>query len=167
MFTQSSPLIKKLLIGARSWEWFPILVARVSLGLFFAVSGYNKLFIPERHADLIKLMSDIGVPFHEFMAVFLACVEFFGGLLLIVGLFSTLVAIVLTIAMIVAISTVEIEHVIPKGIGPLDWMSWFLYLPQTLYIIIFIWLTTTGPGRYSLDYLIASKLGINNNNYSK
>jgi len=164
MFTQFIPLVKNILTGNRKWEWLPILVARVSLGLFFAVSGYNKLFIPEKHADLINLMSEIGMPFPELMALFLGCVEFFGGLLLLVGLFTTLVAIALTIAMIVAIATVEIEHVIPKGIGPLDWMSWFLYLPQVLYIILFVWLMTTGPGRSSLDYLLANKLGANSDN---
>ncbi|WNZ54489.1 DoxX family protein [Microbulbifer sp. MKSA007] len=161
MFTQPSSLIKKILIGNRSWEWVPILVARVSLGLFFSVSGYNKLFDPEKHADLINLMSEIGMPFHKFMALVLASIEFFGGLLLIMGLLSTLAAIILSIVMIVAIATVEIEHAIPKGIGPLDWMSWFLYLPQVLYIILFIWLITTGPGRFSLDHLIADKLGLN------
>ncbi|USD23284.1 DoxX family protein [Microbulbifer variabilis] len=164
MFTQDSPLTKKILVGAHNWEWIPILVARVSLGLFFSVSGYNKLFVPERHADLINLMKEIGVPFHELMAIFLASVEFFGGLLLIAGLFSSIVAIILIIVMIVAITTVEIEHVIPKGIGPLDWLSWFIYLPQVLYIILFVWLITTGPGRFSLDYLIADKLGINDHN---
>ena len=160
MFTQLLPLIKIALTGERRWEWLPILVARFSLGLFFAVSGYNKLFIHEKHVDLIQLMTDIGMPFPEFMALFLACVEFFGGILLMLGLFSTLVAIALTIAMIVAIATVEIEHVIPKGIGPLDWMSWFLYLPQVLYIILFGWLITTGPGKISLDYLLANVLGV-------
>lgn len=157
MFTN---LIKLALTGVRHWEWLPVLVARVSLGLFFAVSGYNKLFVPEKHTDLIKLMAEIGMPFPEFMALFLACVEFFGGVLLIVGLFTTFIAIALTIAMVVAIATVEIEHVIPKGIGPLDWMSWFLYLPQVMYIILFVWLITTGPGKLSLDYYLASKLGV-------
>ena len=161
MLTQFLPLIKKVLIGDRNWEWLPILVARFSLGLFFAVSGYNKLFIPEKHADLIHLMAEIGMPFPEFTALFLACVEFFGGLLLMVGLLSTLVAIALTIAMIVAIITVEIDAVIPKGIGPLDWMSWFLYLPQVMYVILFVWLMTTGPGKYSLDYLLTKKLNLN------
>ena len=157
-------LTKTVLTGNRSWEWLPILIARFSLGLFFAVSGYNKLFNPEKHQDLIGLMAEIGMPFPEFMALFLSCVEFFGGLLLMVGLFSTFCAIALTIAMIVAIVTVEIEHVIPKGIGPLDWMSWFLYLPQVMYVILFVWLMTTGPGRFSLDYLLANKLGVNTDN---
>ena len=164
MFTQILPLLKIVLIGERRLEWLPILVARVSLGLFFAVSGYNKLFVPEKHADLIQLMTDIGIPFPAFMALFLACVEFFGGLLLMLGLFTAFCAIALTIAMIVAIVTVEIEHVIPKGIGPLDWMSWFLYLPQVMYIILFVWLMTTGPGKLSLDYLLAKTLGISDDN---
>ena len=155
-----SHLLKIVLTGERNWEWLPILVARFSLGLFFAVSGYNKLFVPEKHADLIQLMADIGMPFPEFTAFFLACVEFYGGLMLMVGLLSSIICIALSIAMVVAIATVEIEHVIPKGIGPLDWMSWFLYLPQVMYIILFVWLITTGPGKLSIDHWLAKKFGI-------
>ena len=155
-----SYLMKIVLTGERKWEWLPILVARVSLGLFFAVSGYNKLFVPEKHADLIHLMADIGMPFPEFTALFLAVVEFFGGLMLMVGFLSSIVCIALSIAMVVAIATVEIEHVIPKGIGPLDWMSWFLYLPQVMYIILFAWLITTGPGKLSIDHWLATKFGM-------
>lgn len=155
-------LMKIVLTGEQRWEWLPILVARVSLGLFFAVSGYNKLFDAEKHAGLIELMMEIGMPFPEFMALFLACVEFFGGLMLMAGFLSTLVCIALIIAMVVAIATVEIEHIIPKGIGPLDWMSWFLYLPQVMYIILFGWLITTGPGKISVDYFLANIFGVKN-----
>jgi putative oxidoreductase len=105
-------------------------------------------------------MTEIGLPFPEFMALFLASVEFYGGLLLMVGLFSTFCAIALTIAMIVAIVTVEIDQVIPKGIGFFDWMSWFLYLPQVMYVILFVWLISTGPGQYSIDHYLAKKLGV-------
>ncbi len=45
MLSKLNPLIKIVLTGWRSLEWLPILVARLSLGLFFAVSGYNKLFV--------------------------------------------------------------------------------------------------------------------------
>ena len=38
-------LIRSVLLGNRSWEQFPILLARVSLGMFFAISGGNKLFV--------------------------------------------------------------------------------------------------------------------------
>lgn len=160
MQTILTSLTNTVLTGDRRWEWLPILVARFSLGLFFAVSGYNKLFDAAKHEDLIHLMTSIGIPFPEFTALFLGSVEFFGGLLLMVGFLSTFCAIALTIAMIVAILTVEIEHVIPKDIGFLDWMSWFFYLPQVLYIILFVWLVTTGPGRFSIDYFLANKLKI-------
>ncbi len=160
MHSMLKPLIKIVLTGDRRWEWLPILVARFSLGLFFAVSGYNKLFIPEKHEDLIQLMTNIGLPFPDVMALFLASVEFFGGLFLMVGFLSTFCAIALTIAMIVAIVMVEIDHVIPKGIGFLDWMSWFLYLPQVMYVILFVWLMTTGPGRFSIDHYLANMLGV-------
>ncbi len=165
MLSMLNPLFKIVLTGDRRWEWLPILVARFSLGLFFAVSGYNKLFVAAKHEDLIKLMTEIGMPFPDFMALFLACVEFFGGLFLMVGLLSTFCAIALTIAMIVAIVTVEIDLVIPKGIGFLDWMSWFLYLPQVMYVILFVWLMTTGPGRHSLDYYLAKKLGVGSDDH--
>ena len=164
MFSAIMPLIKFMFTGDRRWEWLPIFVARFSLGLFFAVSGYNKLFVAAKHEDLIHLMSEIGMPFPEFTAVFLASVEFFGGLLLMVGLFSTIFSIALTIAMIVAIITVEIDAVIPKGIGFLDWMSWFLYLPQVMYIILFVWLMITGPGCLSVDHYLAKKYNLSNEN---
>lgn len=157
MLTMLNPLIKMVLTGCRNMEWLPILTARLSLGLFFAVSGYNKLFIAAKHEDLIQLMTKIGVPFPDLMALFLGCVEFFGGLLLIAGLLTTFCAIALTIAMIVAIVTVEIDLIIPKGLGFFDWMSWFLYLPQVMYVILFVWLMTTGPGRFSLDYHLAKR----------
>ena len=166
MISLLTRFIKILLTGNRNWEWLPIFVARFSLGLFFAVSGYNKLFVPAKHEDLIHLMTEIGIPFPEFMALFLASVEFFGGIFLMLGLFSSVCAIALIIAMIVAIVTYEIEHVIPKGLGFLDWMSWFLYLPQVMYVILFGWLITTGPGRLSIDYYLGNILKFNNDNTS-
>ena len=160
MLSLITSFVRFMFTGDRRWEWLPIFVARFSLGLFFAVSGYNKLFVHEKHVDLIHLMSEIGLPFPEFMAFFLASVEFYGGILLMIGLFSTICAIALTIAMIVAIITVEIDAIIPEGIGFLDWMSWFLYLPQVMYVILFVWLMITGPGRLSLDYYLAKRFNI-------
>ena len=58
-------LLQAALTGYRSLEWLPIFVARFSMGLFFCVSGYNKLFIVEKHEDLIKLMAKIGLPLHH------------------------------------------------------------------------------------------------------
>ncbi len=143
-----------LLQGNKRWEWATILLARVSLGLFFAVSGGNKLFVAENHAGLVETLVEARIPFPEFTSVFLASVELFGGSLLIVGLLSTFCAIALTIAMIVAIVTVEV-HTIPAGLSVLDWLDYFLYLPQVLYVVIFLWLMASGPGPVSLDHYLA------------
>ena len=153
------PLTRFVLHGNKNWDWAPVLLARMSLGLFFAVSGGNKLLDPARAEGLIKVMIEAGVPFPEFMSVFLALVEFFGGMFLVVGFLSTFCCIALTIAMLVAIFTVEL-HTIPQGLSALDWLSYFLYLPQVMYVIIFVWLIVTGPVRHGVDHFLARGLGL-------
>ena len=59
--------------------------------------------------------------------------------------------------MAVAIVTAKLST-IPTGLSPLDWFDDFLYLPEVLYILFFVWLICSGPGRFSLDYVIAQKL---------
>lgn len=102
-------------------------------------------------------MHEAGIPFPEFMTYFLAIVEFVGGSLLSIGFLSTVWSIALMIAMIVAIITVEV-HTIPKGLAFLNWLDYFLYLPQVMYVLIFIWLIISGPSPISIDYVIARKL---------
>jgi putative oxidoreductase len=46
----------------------------------------------------------------------------------------------------------------PKGLSPLNWLDDFLYLPEVLYVIFFIWLLCSGPGKISFDYLLARRL---------
>jgi len=151
---------RRALQGEPRWEWFPILLSRVSLGLFFAISGWNKLFTASHWNGLLGAMKATGLPFPKFLSYFLASVEFYGGSLLTIGFLSTFWAIALAFAMIVAIVTVEIPTVIPPGLGPLDWLDWFLYLPQVMYVILFLWLIIRGPGPHSVDALIARKLGL-------
>jgi putative oxidoreductase len=153
-------LMRMVLKGDRRAEWLPILLARVSLGLFFAISGWNKLYQPADWAGLVSAMTKTGLPFAKFFSYFLASLEFYGGSLLTIGFMSTFWAIALTIAMIVAIVTIEIPYVIPPGLGPLDWLDWFLYLPQVMYVLLFLWLIIRGPGPHSVDAVIARELGL-------
>ena len=146
--------------GERRWDWFPILLARVSLGLFFAISGFNKLFVAANWGHLVAAMVATGLPYPTFLSYFLASIQFVGGSLLTIGFLSTLWSIALAFAMIVAIVTVEIPFMIPPGLGPFVWLSWFLYMPQVMYVIMFIWLIIRGPGPHSVDAIIARKLGV-------
>jgi putative oxidoreductase len=46
----------------------------------------------------------------------------------------------------------------PKGLSPLNWLDDFLYLPEVLYVLFFIWLICSGPGKFSVDSWLAGKL---------
>jgi uncharacterized membrane protein YphA (DoxX/SURF4 family) len=46
----------------------------------------------------------------------------------------------------------------PKGVSPLNWLDDFLYLPEVLYVLLFIWLICSGPGKFSVDYWLAGQL---------
>src|SRR2546428_6990509 len=81
-------LIRSGLLGNRSWEQFPILVARVSLGMFFAISGGNKLFVASHTRQMYEILAGAGIPFPHFMTYFVSSVDFIGGCLLIIGVAS-------------------------------------------------------------------------------
>ena len=150
-------LIRSFLLGSRSWEQFSILLARISLGVFFAVSGGNKLFVASRTRQMYETLARAGIPHPHFMTYFVSSVEFIGGCLLFMGLLSSLCCAALMITMIVAITTVSLAT-IPAGHSFLDWLNDFLYLPETMYIIILIWLMCSGPGRLSVDNRIFRRL---------
>jgi len=63
----------------------------------------------------------------------------------------------LLIDMIVATLTSALSAM-PKGLSPLNWLDDFLYLPEVLYVLFFIWLLCFGPGKFSVDYWLAGKL---------
>jgi len=84
-------------------------------------------------------------------------VEFVGGSLLAVGLLSIPACIALSVDMLVAILTTKLSAM-PKGLSPLNWLDDFLYLPEVLYVLSFIWLICSGPGKFSVDYWLALKL---------
>jgi putative oxidoreductase len=146
-------LIRPLFLGKRSWESFSILLARVSLGFFFAVSGGNKLFVASRTRQMYETLTAAGIPFPHFMTWFVSSIEFISGCLLMIGLLSSLCCCALIVDMIVAIATDRLAT-IPAGLSALNWLDDFLYLPETLYIILLIWLICSGPGRFSVDHRI-------------
>jgi len=59
--------------------------------------------------------------------------------------------------MLVAILTTKLSAM-PKGLSPLTWLDDFLYLPEVLYVFVFILLICSGPGRFSVDYRLTGKL---------
>ena len=150
-------LIQFALQGSSELEQYAILLVRVSLGLFFAISGANKLFVAGGTQTMYETLVKANVPFPHVMTYFVSGVEFVGGSLLTVGLLSTPASVALLIDMIVATLTSAIST-IPKGLSPPNWLDDFLYLPEVLYVLFFIGLICSGPGKLSFDYWLAGKL---------
>ncbi len=150
-------LLQFALLGSGTLEQYASLLVRVSIGLFFAISGANKLFVAGGTKPVYDTLVKARVPFPKQTAYFVAGVEFVGGSLLILGLLSTPASFALLVDMAVAIFTESIST-LPKGLSAINWLDDFLYLPEVLYVLFFIWLICAGPGIFSIDHWLAGKL---------
>jgi putative oxidoreductase len=115
------------------------------------------LFVSGGAKTMYETLVAAKIPFPRQMVSFVSGVEFAGGSLLIVGFLSSAACVALLIDMIVAILTTTLSTM-PKGLSPFKWLDDFLYLPEVLYVIFFIWLICSGPGKFSIDYWLAGKL---------
>jgi putative oxidoreductase len=150
-------LVHFALLGSGDLEQFAILLVRVSIGLFFAISGANKLFVAGGTKPVYETLVKANIPFPRLTAYFVAGVEFVCGSLVAVGFLSSPASMALLIDMVIATLT-EAISTLPKGLSPLSWLDDFLYLPEVLYVLFFIWLICSGPGKFSVDYWLAGKL---------
>ena len=153
----SKRVVRFVFLGSSDLEQYAILLVRVSLGLFFAISGANKLFVASSAQSMYETLVQTKVPFPHLMTYFVSAVEFVGGCLLIVGFLSSLACVALLVDMLVAILTTRLSAM-PKGISPLNWLDDLLYFPEILYALFSIWLICSGPGKFSVDYRLAGKL---------
>jgi len=150
-------LVQFALQGSSDFEQYAILLIRLSLGLFFAISGANKLFVAAGRKRIYETLVEAKVPFPRAMAYFVSGVEFVCGCLLVVGFLSGPACVALLVDMIVAILTSTLSS-IPKELSPVNWLDDFLYLPEVLYALFFVWLICSGPGKFSVDHWLAGAL---------
>jgi uncharacterized membrane protein YphA (DoxX/SURF4 family) len=130
---------------------------RVALGVFFAISGYLKLFNPSRHATLTKTLQDAGVRGVARMQWLVPGVEFSAGLALIAGLLTALAAFGLFVICISAFKLDAIKRIDGwQPINRFDWIDDVLYVPEALYCIGLIVVMLGGPGPWSLDAMLAA-----------
>src|ERR1700751_5250000 len=142
----------RLLIRASSSLQSPFLLAvRLYWGWQFMQTGWGKL------TDINKVVgffTQLGIPAPALNAWFVSGLEFAGGLVLIVGLGSRLVALPLVIDMIVAYITADREALFSIVSSPDKFMAAapFTFLAASSIVLIF------GPGKASLDSLLAGQL---------
>lgn len=125
-----------------------LLLLRLMLGAVFIAHGGQKVLGWAGGPGLegtVGFMGSLGVPAE--MAYTVAFVEFFGGILLVLGLLSRLAAAGILAVMGGAIALVHLKagFFAPEG---------FEY-PLTLAVMALV-LLLSGPGRYSLDALISA-----------
>ncbi len=133
----------------RTYPDLGLLTIRVILGLaYIFVYGGRKLFAgPETWTNIGSAVSHIGITFSYPVWGFLAsCAEFFGGILILLGLFFRPAAAFIIITMLVAANSGYVTG------GPLSSISHPLELGITL-----LGLFLMGPGRYSLDYHLSGR----------
>jgi putative oxidoreductase len=136
----------------RQWEWAGMLLARVSVGLLFFLSGSGKLFVPGKRQEMQDTLRRAGAPAPEVTAVFVSSVECVFGALLVLGFLTPLCCVMLSGVMMVALATTIIPRI--KADSVTGWLGQFLYAPETLYLVMLVWLLLAGPGWVSLDHLV-------------
>ena len=119
-----------------------ILCLRVFFGIIFLLHGFDKLM----NFNQLSYTFPSAFGFGSYMTLMLSIfAEFCCSMFLITGLLIRITVIPMIIAMAVAFFDVH-DAMFPEGELAL------------IYLIIFVILYFTGPGRYSLDYLIDQKV---------
>jgi putative oxidoreductase len=118
-----------------------LLLLRWGLGAIFIVDGYTKLFGDTKR--VIEVFASFGMP--AYMVYIAGAVEFFGGWLLVAGLFTRVAGILLAGEMAVAIWKFHMG----KGVLALHEYQFPLVLAVGAFA-----LATCGAGVISLDKLI-------------
>lgn len=119
-----------------------LLLLRVALAVIFIHHGYPKLFGSPRR----EMQQFVSMGFPGFFAYVAGVIEFFGGLLLIGGLFTRIAGILLAGEMFVALWRVHGLFADPMYVQHYEF-------PLALCAGAFV-LATAGPGIVSLDHLI-------------
>ncbi|QIN83851.1 DoxX family membrane protein [Rubrobacter tropicus] len=124
------------------------LVVRIIVGTIMAVHGFQKLV--GGPANFGAFLQQLGVPAPTLMAYVVTFVELVGGILLILGLFSRLAALLLTINLTVAILLVKLDVGL---IAPADQPGVGYELDLAL-IAGFLVILFAGPGPISIDRIL-------------
>lgn len=121
--------------------WFDgIFIVRIFTGILIIPHGLE-LFDPNSMKETLNFLNDIRFPLATPLGYLAKICEFFGGILIIAGLFTRIVTIPLIITMCVLIKIM--------GGGNI-----FNDTSATLFLLLFLSILFTGPGKWSLDYLL-------------
>jgi len=132
-----------------------LLAVRIYWGYQFALTGWGHLHgLPK----LVSYFTSLNIPLPGLNAPFISALEFFGGILMVLGLFSRPIAFLLACDMLVAFwvgdhaTFVSFFSDFISGAGKFYLADPYTFLFASLMILIF------GAGLFSLDEVLARKL---------
>lgn len=120
-----------------------LLVIRLFWGVLFFLTGLGKLHNID---TVITFFHSLNIPLTTFSAYLVAFIEFVGGVLLVVGFASRLIAIPLMLTMIIALFAAHTTFLTPSNIVT---EAPFTFFFAALLIFVF------GPGKFSIDHYMA------------
>jgi putative oxidoreductase len=133
-------------MNTRQSAWIDrgLLLVRVALAVVFIAHGAQKLFVLG-YPGVTGFMAALGIPFPAVSAALLIAVELGGGIALLAGAFTRIVALLIAFNMVVATVTVHLANgfFLPNG------YEFTLTLMLTSLAV-----TMTGAGAYSVDALL-------------
>lgn len=130
-------------LGTSHWPDIGLLALRIFAGVTMAGAGLDKIPVGSWFAGQVE---SIGFPLPRLFAFLAAFAEFGGGWLLVLGLFTRPAAFFMAFTMGVASWTIHAEVAF-----------WGLHIAR-IYFWVFVALTLTGGGRYSLDKYLRESL---------
>ena len=134
LFRSSSPRVLSLGLAA----------LRLAVATIFIKHGAQKLFV-YGFAGITGAFAHMGVPFPGVMGPFIGLLEFFGGIALVIGLLTRLIALGFVCDMLGAILLVQLK----SGFSHYEFE--FLLLVSSLALVL------TGAGEFSVDALLARR----------
>jgi uncharacterized membrane protein YphA (DoxX/SURF4 family) len=149
-----------ILFNGVGWTDVALTLNRIAVGIFFMFSGYHKLFNPARHRVLVEELKTLGIHAVGINQWWVPTVEFSAGAAVAIGLLAPLAALGLLVITLVALVTSGRRQIKEyKPIDKVDRLDDWLYLPETLYVVMLILVISAGAGPYSLDAVVLGIIG--------
>lgn len=138
---------EKIIEFGNGFRHLLLLVLRLYWGFSFFQAGWGKLQNIEHVANYFQ---SLHIPLPLANAYIASSIECFGGLLLLVGFASRLIAIPLVFTMLVAYITTQYEALI----GIFNEPDEFIAQKPFTYLLISLIIFACGPGMFSIDALL-------------
>ena len=145
-------MLKRFFSPSPIWQQTGLTLIRIIVGLFMVYHGVE-VFDKQKIVDYSKWLTDLHFPSPLLMAYLGKGIEFAAGVLFLIGFLTRLAIIPLVSTMLI------ISFGMGKGKIFMDDQHPFLFI--LLFLVIFF----TGPGKFSLDYFVFG--GKNNENNLK